>query len=659
MSLFRFFPSRNILRSSLLAATLLIVPGVSSGQSLQFNTSTTVNTAHPPLYALAADINNDGFQDLVIVTSESNDAPSSADVFLGKGDGTFKPGASYVLGLAGSSSPGFPVLGQTRSTDTILWDLIVPMKAANSVNVLLGNVDGTFQTPTNYATNPTPVAVALRPLNSAMRHDLAVASGPSSGSTSGSSFSVFAGNGDGTFGSPVSTPFPEAQPSSTVWVSDSEMAIGSASGVSFSVFSPEGVLQPGVEYALSSPVKALASAHLNSVGPPYLAAVHDNVVSVFSLNGGLQSPTDYNVGKGTNAILILDLNGDDKLDLVVSNDADNTLSTLLGNGDGSFQPAMTFPTPGLGPISIQSADFNNDGAPDIAVVTTSGATAGTPGGTYVLFNSRGVRGTMSPSVNPLNLTDLVTFTAKLSSSFPGLPIPTGQVTFYFDFDPIGPPVSLDATGTAQITTGMGLTLPNLIRATYSGDKNYNSVELPPFVEGVVDLSVSEPSPASATVAAGETAKFTIPNIFVTNIQGPVDFSCSGAPPNSTCSVSPDSLPSGGSNPPPVAVSIKTNGPHGGNAVRVLRIDGTPPLGPGILAGIVVLTVAVFSAFRRVKPRHSWIMAAAAVFAVSLCSCGGGSGGPATPAGTYTITFTAKATTVNVAQSQNFILTVTK
>ena len=48
-----------------------------------------------------------------------------------------------------------------------------------------------------------------------------------------------------------------------------------------------------------------------------------------------------------------------KLDLVVANSGDNTVSVLLGNGNGTFQTQMNY-TVGNSPQSVTSGDFNND-----------------------------------------------------------------------------------------------------------------------------------------------------------------------------------------------------------------------------------------------------------------------------------------------------------
>src|SRR5206468_6958219 len=65
-------------------------------------------------------------------------------------------------------------------------------------------------------------------------------------------------------------------------------------------------------------------------------------------------------------VAVGDFNGDGRLDLVVSNAGVNTVSVLLGNGDGTFQPARSFAA-GPNPTSVVAGDFNGDGKLDLAI----------------------------------------------------------------------------------------------------------------------------------------------------------------------------------------------------------------------------------------------------------------------------------------------------
>ncbi len=80
--------------------------------------------------------------------------------------------------------------------------------------------------------------------------------------------------------------------------------------------------------------------------------------------------TDFPVGHSPTSIAVADLNGDSKLDLAVTNQGDNTVSILLGNGDGTFLSQTTLAT-GIAPSAIVSGDFNADGKVDLAVANFS------------------------------------------------------------------------------------------------------------------------------------------------------------------------------------------------------------------------------------------------------------------------------------------------
>jgi hypothetical protein len=62
------------------------------------------------------------------------------------------------------------------------------------------------------------------------------------------------------------------------------------------------------------------------------------------------------------------------MDLVVSNNGSNSVGVLLGQGDGTFKPQLTFPV-GIRPFGIGVGDLNGDGLPDVVVANSSVTTA--------------------------------------------------------------------------------------------------------------------------------------------------------------------------------------------------------------------------------------------------------------------------------------------
>jgi hypothetical protein len=85
-----------------------------------------------------------------------------------------------------------------------------------------------------------------------------------------------------------------------------------------------------------------------------------------------------------------DLNGDGNLDIVAANFgqfAGNTVSVLLGNGDGAFKPQKQYTT-ASGALWVIAADFNGDGIPDLAVDCACGNGAcGYPGDVSILIGN--------------------------------------------------------------------------------------------------------------------------------------------------------------------------------------------------------------------------------------------------------------------------------
>ena len=92
-------------------------------------------------------------------------------------------------------------------------------------------------------------------------------------------------------------------------------------------------------------------------------------------NGGFGSNAVYAVGDVPGLPLAADVNNDGKLDLICANAASATLSVLINNGSGGFNPTFSPPTGSDGrPVSVVAVDVNNDGKMDLVC-----ANAGYPG----------------------------------------------------------------------------------------------------------------------------------------------------------------------------------------------------------------------------------------------------------------------------------------
>src|SRR5689334_20585741 len=81
--------------------------------------------------------------------------------------------------------------------------------------------------------------------------------------------------------------------------------------------------------------------------------------------------SSFPVGTNPHAVVTADFNHDGRLDLATANSDSDSVSVLLGNGGGTFQPARTSAT-GPNPVSLAAGDFNADGKLDLATANSEG-----------------------------------------------------------------------------------------------------------------------------------------------------------------------------------------------------------------------------------------------------------------------------------------------
>ncbi len=293
------------------------------GNGVNFNAPKTYSIGHGPNSVAIADINGDGFPDIVI----TNGADNTVSVLVGNGKGNFtaltspSTGASPVsVAVADLNGDGIP-------------DLAVANSVGNSVNILLGIGNGTFQPATTINAGAYPQTVAVGNFTSSGHFDLVVADG------SGNDVTILLGNGDGTF-------------------------------------------QPGVQYATGPKTVAAVAANMNGDANQDLVIANADLlpgqVTVLYGNGDGTFQTALNYGgvpgsqvtlQNPQAITSADFSCNGTADLAVANAGSNTVSLLLGNGNGTFLPGLSASTDNH-PVGIVTADFNKDGIPDVAVVNS-------------------------------------------------------------------------------------------------------------------------------------------------------------------------------------------------------------------------------------------------------------------------------------------------
>ena len=300
---------------------------------------------------IAADFNGDGKTDLAVAFSGDGTNPGGVAILLSNGTGTFAAPVTYPAGTSPISLAALDLNHDGK------LDLAVADNGASpgKVYILLGKGDGTFQPAVNYPVGRNPLSVTVADFDGDGNPDLAV-------TAHDNSLSILLGNNDGTFRS-------------------------------------------GSSYATGSNPMYVAAGDFNKDGKMDLAVANAGAqtVSVFMGNGNgtFRAGASYAVSYEPQSLVITDYNGDGNLDIIQgSGDArcigpgvqNSTIDFLLGNGDGTFQGAVSTIVPGSqGSVGSFAAtgDFNGDGKTDVIVNDEYG-------GNLYLFPGDGQGGFLAP-----------------------------------------------------------------------------------------------------------------------------------------------------------------------------------------------------------------------------------------------------------------------
>jgi hypothetical protein len=396
-----------------------------------------------------------------------------------------------------------------------------------------------FQSVVDYPVGTAPRAVASADFNGDGKVDLAVANN-GNGSSDMGGVSILQGNGDGTFQSASNFTvgnFPVAIAAAD-FNGDSrpDLVLIDSSGVGVLLGKGDGTFAAATYLSTASGPVSLAVGDLDKDNVPDLV-VNASSLSVLlgNGNGTFQPHVDYPALLGR--IVVDDVNGDAKLDVIGTF---NGVNVSLGNGDGSLQSVISSVGPTFS-VASAAADFNLDGKLDFAVAFDN-----------PLSNHRGVvlmRGN-SDGTFQLSMTDSSQSAGALSAG---------------DFNgDAKADLVIVADGNANLLLGNGDTMfqtplsfavgagPNSILAvdlnqdkapdlvvTNSPD---NTVSVLLNTTGA-EFSISASAFTPATISPGQSSTSTVTLTHQNTFEDPVELTCSVQPPQSAlaCSVDPDSV----------------------------------------------------------------------------------------------------------------------
>ena len=331
-------------------------------------------------------------------------AGPSVSVLLGNGDGTFQPAVDYATG--GSSAQSV-ALGQLQSGGPL--DVVTANTGSDTVSVLLGKGDGTFSPAVQYTADPNagPIAVAVGNFTANGIPDIVTVNSRITERygrivSHTYSYSVLAGNGNGTFQTAVTNTLPDA-PSSLAageFTANGHLsiAVGTSNGVMVLLGNGNGTFQAPVFYAAepNSTVSSILVSDLAGTGKLDLVTANSGTDTVSVLlgngNGTFSAATNYTVGGQTpRTVAAGQLQPGGHLDLVTDDAGSDSVSVLPGAGNGTFgAPSQYFAADS--PSAAATGDFAGQGIDDIAV--TNPSQGGLGGAVSVLLN-RG-NGTFPP-----------------------------------------------------------------------------------------------------------------------------------------------------------------------------------------------------------------------------------------------------------------------
>jgi hypothetical protein len=423
-----------------------------------------------PTSVVTADFNGDGKTDLLVGHNNFNDisvllnqtAPgATSPSFATKQDVEVlsRPNAVSVGDFNGDGKPDIATANLYSSDTSVLLNVTTP--GSNTI---------TFLSPVTFATGSSPFDVQVADMNDDGKQDIVSISNTNqvhvllNTTTGGATTPTFAATQSVTgVANPRSIAIADFNGDGRPDIAASGDNLTKAIVLLNSTAAASSTIsfQPALELTAGELARSVAAGDVNGDAVPDLvvSSFNDFTVSVFAnttatnaTTAAFSAPVVLTTTKRPMGVLLADVTGDNRPDLIVTNQSDggNFISvyrntTPAATSTPSFAAAQDFNT-GLAPNDVQGGDFNNDAKTDLAVTNGNGSSVSILLNSFQEITDASAVGTIAArvlptvtlSVSPATIAEnsgVATLTATLSA-----PAPAGGVT-----------IDLSYTGTATLS----------------------------------------------------------------------------------------------------------------------------------------------------------------------------------------------------------------
>lgn len=338
-----------------------------------FSVPTVYAVNRSPIDFKLADATGDGIRDLIVI----DEYPAALSVFAGQSNGTFAAKVDYLLPANGNAISVGDVTGDARN------DIVVATNAGasnGSVSVLPGLANGTFGAAVDYAVSAYPTSVTIGDFDGDGRNDV-LATGFFPVTTT---LTTLRGQAGGTLGGRVDDVLNGVGVGSVIpFDSNGDgrtdlLAAGNTGAKIFAGQANGSFVQSSVNGLTGA--NSLRLADISGDGRADIVATFDGPkrfqVALGLAGGGFGTPgATYVLPTSTHSVALGDADQDGDVDLIVNalagfSGMDSSLAIVQGTGGGAFHTGARSLLPSaFSGRGATTADFNEDGRPDVAITS--------------------------------------------------------------------------------------------------------------------------------------------------------------------------------------------------------------------------------------------------------------------------------------------------